>query len=133
MPLIELLAGICAMFSYYHNKSKPCLVLNPPILFGQQHDYYKCCKNSFANLQLDCHLSSTKKFFRSSMTSWWNSLTNAMCVTHNYDKFASSIKDFYLSKTVQLVYFEYLHALLVHLFCIVIIVVCGMVGKNGLC
>ena len=86
----------CAMFCYYNSNSKPCLVLDPPILFGPQHNYHTHhCKDSrFANLET-YRLSSTKKFFRLSATAWWNSLTVATWATFNYNEFTSSVKDLY--------------------------------------
>ena len=32
------------------NLSQPCLVLDPPILFGPQHSYHTRCKDSFATV-----------------------------------------------------------------------------------
>ena len=54
----------CAMYRYYHYGHQPCLIFDPPIVFGAHHSYNTRCKDSFANM-LICHLSTTKKYFRS--------------------------------------------------------------------
>ena len=46
---------------------KPCMVLNPPIVFGQQHSYSTCCKDSFAT----CRFAISPQFFHSSATFLW--------------------------------------------------------------
>ena len=56
----------------------------------------KIDKDSFANLPF-CQLSSTKKFFRPSATSWWISLPAATCAIYNYSDFVLSVKDFYFT------------------------------------
>ena len=84
----------CAMYRYYHHDHQPCLSFVPPILFGAHHRYNTCCEDSFANL-LFCRLSTTKKFFRSSASSWWNVLTATMLVDCTYGKFVLSTRNFY--------------------------------------
>jgi len=84
----------CAMYRYYHHDHQPCLSFVPPILFGAHHRYNTCCEDSFANL-LFCRLSTTKKFFRSSASSWWNVLTATIPVDCTYGKFVLSARNFY--------------------------------------
>ena len=43
------------------------------------------------------HLSATKKYFRSSATTWWNSLLKSIPIDCNYNSFVFSVKDFYLN------------------------------------
>jgi len=57
-----------------------------PILFGARHRYNTRCEDSFGNL-LNCHLSTTKKYFHSSASSWWNLLIAAIPVNCTYEKF----------------------------------------------
>ena len=47
--------------------------LDLPMVFGHQHCYSTWAPPHFANI-VRCHLSFTKKFFCSSVTSWWNNL-----------------------------------------------------------
>ena len=63
------------MYRYYTDDN--CILLNPPVAFGREHTYTTRTPPYFANI-FRCHLSFTKKFFRSSATSWWNSLPNFM-------------------------------------------------------
>ena len=73
----------CAMYRYYH---QPCMIFDPPIVFGARHCYNSRCKDSFANL-LTCRLTTTKRYFRSSASSWWNSLIATVPVDCTYTSF----------------------------------------------
>ena len=91
----------CAMYHHYHHDKQPCLLLDPPIVFGAQHSYNTWCKECWCK---DCfsnppsyHLSTTKKYFRSSATTWWNSLLKSIPIDCNYNSFIFSVKDFYLN------------------------------------
>ena len=69
------------MYRYYTDDN--CILLNPPVVFGHQHTYTTRAPSHFANI-FRCHLSFTKKFFRSSATSWWNSLPNQLLTVPCY-------------------------------------------------
>ena len=71
-----MLKSVCAMYRYYHHDKQPCLLLDPPIVSGAQHNYNTRCKDSFAN-PTSFHLSTTKCFC-SSATKWWNSLPKSL-------------------------------------------------------
>jgi len=64
------LQSVAAMYRYY--KYKEVLQLDPPIVFGRQHSYDTHC-GDFANI-CNTKLSRTKRYFRSSASSSWNSL-----------------------------------------------------------
>ena len=64
---------------------QPCLIFDPPIMFGGRHCYNTRCKDSFANL-MTCRLTTTKQYFRLSASSWWNSLIYI---------FVSSVRKYY--------------------------------------
>ena len=55
------LRSVCAMFHYYR-QGRRCLLLDPPIQFGQQHLYQTHCRKDFASVAL-CHLASTNRIF----------------------------------------------------------------------
>jgi len=48
-------------------------LLDPPILFGSQHQYSTRCPLTYANTNR-CHLSQTQTFFRYQGAKWWNQL-----------------------------------------------------------
>ena len=85
----------CAMHRYYHYGHQPCLIFDPPIMFGAHHSYNTRCKDSFTNL-LTCHLSTTKKYFHLSASSWWNSLIATVLVYCTCTSFVLSIRNFFV-------------------------------------
>jgi len=123
-----------AMYRYYHHDHQPCLSFVPPILFGAHHRYNTYCEDSFANL-LFCHLSTTKKYFCSSASSWWNVLTATIPVDCTYGKFVLSARNFYHKMLLQRVlYFVCLCIVLccmVLCYCMVAVCMLAPVGKNG--
>ena len=82
---------VCAMYRYYH---QPCMIFDPPIVFGARHCYNTRCKDSFVNL-LTCRLTTTKRYFRSSASSWWNSLIATVPVDCTYTSFVSLVRNYY--------------------------------------
>jgi len=44
------------------HQGEGCLLLDPPIQYGQRHSYQTHCRENFASVTL-CHLASTKEIF----------------------------------------------------------------------
>jgi len=84
----------CAMYHYYYHDHQPCLSFVTPFLFGAHHRYNTRCEDSFANLLIFC-LSTTKKYFRSSASLWWNLLIATIPANCTYGKFVLSARNFY--------------------------------------
>ena len=88
------LKSICAMYRYCHHALHPCLIFDPPVVFLAHHCYNTRCKESFVNL-LTCRFTTTKKYFRLSASSWWNSLIDTLPVDCAYTSFVSSARKYY--------------------------------------
>ena len=71
----------------------PCLGVGDPLL-GPVSVSNTRCKDSFANL-LTCRLTTTKRYFRSSASSWWNSLIATVPVDCTYTSFVSLVRNYY--------------------------------------
>ena len=71
IPDMIQLQSVAAMYHYY--KRKEVLKLDPPIVFGRQHSYDTRCGDYFANI-CSTKLCRTRRYFRTSATSSWNSL-----------------------------------------------------------
>jgi len=72
--MIQLQSG-SPMYRYYRHKE--VLPLDPPIVFGRQHSYDTRCGDYFANT-CNTSLFRTKRYFRSSTSSSWNSLPSTV-------------------------------------------------------
>ena len=48
---------------------------------------------------MNYHLSTTKNYFRSSATTWWNLLIKYLQTDCDYNSLVFSVKDFYLNTT----------------------------------
>ena len=67
--------SLLTMFhNYYFDRG---IALRPPILFGRQHSYRTRCLQHFAAVSR-CKRSFTKRFFRSQVATWWNSLPSTL-------------------------------------------------------
>ena len=86
------LRSVAAMSHYYRQKG--CLLLYPPILYGQQHSYRTRCREYFASVDL-CQLANTKRHFCFAATTWWNSLPSSLHDCSNIN-FMKEVKVFYL-------------------------------------
>ena len=82
----QIIKSACAMCRHYHHDKQLCLLLDPPIMLGAQHSYNTQCKDCFVN-PLSYPLSTTKKYFCSSATPWWNSFMKSITIDCNYNSF----------------------------------------------
>ena len=113
----------CAMYHYYHYGHQPCLIFDPPIVFGAHHSYNTRCKYNFAKL-LTCYLSSTKMYFCSSAFSWWNSLIATVpiyCTYTSLSSFVLSIRNFYYNNYV--ISYLFMFVIVLSVYCTVCVVI----------
>ena len=65
------------MYRYYNSERNNCILLNPPIQFGQQSIHSTRTRPYFATIQ-HFWLSFSQKFFRSKGVYWWNTLPHKL-------------------------------------------------------
>ena len=77
LPLDQLIEcrSLCSMYKQFHQRC--CILLEPPLQFGQSHSYSTRTSSSFSRI-VRCNLNFSQNFFRSRVTHWWNSLPSGV-------------------------------------------------------
>jgi len=88
------------MYRYYTSEHNNCILLNPPIQFGQQSSYLTRTCSYFAAINR-FKLSFSQKFFRFKGVHWskWNCLPSKLFDNTSYSQFRHHLYGYLLSST----------------------------------